>query len=52
MRGFAKELVDRQPDAIFSQTTPAINALARETRTIPIVIALVSDPIGSGCHLT
>jgi len=48
MKTFAKELVDRQPDAIFSQTTPAIGALARETRTIPIVFALVSDPIGSG----
>jgi putative ABC transport system substrate-binding protein len=48
MRTFAKELVDLRPDAIFGQTTPAINALARETRTIPIVFVLVSDPIGSG----
>ena len=30
------------------QTTPVIGALARETRTIPIVFAGVSDPIGSG----
>jgi putative ABC transport system substrate-binding protein len=48
MQTFAKELVDLRPDAIFSQTTPAISALARETRTIPIVFVLVSDPIGSG----
>jgi putative ABC transport system substrate-binding protein len=48
MKTFAKELVDIRPDAIFSQTTPAISALARETRTIPIVFVLVSDPIGSG----
>jgi len=48
MKTFAKELVDRRPDAIFSQTTPAISALARETQTIPIVFVLVSDPIGSG----
>jgi putative tryptophan/tyrosine transport system substrate-binding protein len=48
MKTFAKELVDLRPDAIFSQTTPAISALARETRTVPIVFALVSDPIGSG----
>jgi putative ABC transport system substrate-binding protein len=48
MKTFAKELVDLRPDAIFSQTTPAISALAHETRTIPIVFALVSDPIGSG----
>src|SRR6516165_6872236 len=48
MKTFAKELVDLRPDAIFSQTTPATNALAHETRTIPIVFVLVSDPIGSG----
>jgi putative ABC transport system substrate-binding protein len=48
MKTFAKELVDLRPDAIFSQTTPAITVLARETQTIPIVFVLVSDPIGSG----
>jgi len=48
MKTLAKELVDLRPDAIFSQTTPAISALARETRTIPIAFVLVSDPIGSG----
>jgi putative ABC transport system substrate-binding protein len=48
MKMFAKELVDLRPEPIFSQTTPAITALARETRTIPIVFVLVSDPIGSG----
>jgi putative ABC transport system substrate-binding protein len=45
---FAKELVDLQPDAIFAHSTPVLRALARETRTIPIVFAGVSDPIGSG----
>ena len=44
----AKELVDLRPNAIFTVTTPATGALARETRTIPIVFAGVSDPIGSG----
>jgi putative tryptophan/tyrosine transport system substrate-binding protein len=48
MKTFAKELVDLRPDAIFSQTTPAIGALARETQTVPIVFVLVTDPIGSG----
>jgi putative tryptophan/tyrosine transport system substrate-binding protein len=48
IKALAKELVNLQPDAIFSQTTPAISALARETQTIPIVFVLVSDPIGSG----
>jgi len=44
----AKELVDLRPDAIFDQTTPVTGALARETRTIPIVFVYVADPIGSG----
>ena len=48
IRTLAKELVDLRPNAIFGVTTPAIGALARETRTIPIVFAAVSDPIGSG----
>ena len=48
IRTFAKELVDLRPDAILGETTPVIGALARETRTIPIVFADVSDPIGSG----
>ena len=48
MRTFAKELVDLRPDAIFGETTPVIGALARETQTIPIVFANVSDPIASG----
>jgi putative ABC transport system substrate-binding protein len=48
MRTLAKELVDLRPDAILGVTTPVIGALARETKTIPIVFAGVSDPIGSG----
>jgi putative tryptophan/tyrosine transport system substrate-binding protein len=48
MRTSAKELVGLRPDAIFGVTTPVIGALARETRTIPIVFTSVSDPIGSG----
>ena len=47
-RMFAKELVDLRPDAIFSQSTPAIGVLARETRTIPIVFVVVTDAIASG----
>ena len=44
----AKELVDLRPDAIFGVTTPVISALARETHSIPIVFAILSDPIGGG----
>jgi putative tryptophan/tyrosine transport system substrate-binding protein len=48
MRMFAKELVALQPDVIFATTSAATAALQRETRTIPIVFASVSDPIEAG----
>jgi ABC-type uncharacterized transport system substrate-binding protein len=48
LRAFAKELVASHPDTIFAVTTPAVAALLRETRTLPIVFAQVFDPVGSG----
>jgi putative ABC transport system substrate-binding protein len=48
LRAFAKELTALQPDALFAVTTPTVAALLRETRTLPIVFAQVSDPVGSG----
>ena len=48
IRTLAKELVELRPDVIFDQTTPVTSALARETKTIPIVFVYVADPIGSG----
>jgi putative ABC transport system substrate-binding protein len=48
MRVFAKELVDLQPHVILSNTTPVTAVIQRETRTIPIVFVVVSDPVGDG----
>jgi putative tryptophan/tyrosine transport system substrate-binding protein len=48
MRLLAKEVVDLQPDVILSHGTSATAALQRATRTIPIVFAVVSDPVGAG----
>jgi len=48
MRVFAKELVALQPDVLLGHTTGVIAALKRETKTIPIVFVIVSDPVGSG----
>src|SRR6202048_4369783 len=48
MRRFAKELVALQPDLLLSSPTPTPLALLHQTRTIPIVFAIVADPIGSG----
>jgi putative tryptophan/tyrosine transport system substrate-binding protein len=45
---FATELIGSQPDVIFCSSTAVTAALHRETRTIPIVFAIVTDPVGSG----
>jgi ABC-type uncharacterized transport system substrate-binding protein len=44
----AKEVVALRPDLIISLNTPSTAALLQQTRTIPIIFAAVSDPIGSG----
>jgi putative ABC transport system substrate-binding protein len=38
-------LVGLQPDIIVTDATPATAAVQRETRTIPIVFAIVADPV-------
>jgi putative ABC transport system substrate-binding protein len=48
IRRLAKELVGLQPDLILSQVTPTTAALLQQTRTIPVVFAMVADPVGSG----
>jgi len=48
MQADAKELVAAQPDVLFVRGTPATAAILRNTRTIPVVFAVVSDPVGEG----
>jgi putative ABC transport system substrate-binding protein len=48
IRAVARELVNLGPDIIFANTTAATAALQRETTTIPIVFAGLSDPVASG----
>jgi putative ABC transport system substrate-binding protein len=48
IRALARELVGLQPDIILASSNVATVALQRETRTIPIVFALVGDPVASG----
>jgi putative ABC transport system substrate-binding protein len=48
IRAFAQELVGLQPDIIVTGSIPATAAVQRETRTIPIVLAGVNDPVASG----
>jgi len=45
---FAKELVELKPDVILASTTLVTAALQRETQSIPIVFAVLADPVGAG----
>jgi putative ABC transport system substrate-binding protein len=48
IRALAQDLVGLQPDIIVTNATTPTAAAKRETRTIPIVFASVSDPVASG----
>jgi putative tryptophan/tyrosine transport system substrate-binding protein len=48
MRAYAAELVEAAPEVILTMTTPVTAAVLRETRKIPVVFVIVSDPVGSG----
>ena len=48
LRSSAAELVKMAPDLIFAATTPALAALHRESRSLPIVFVQVSDPVKLG----
>jgi putative ABC transport system substrate-binding protein len=44
----AQELVSLGPDVILGNGTAVVTALRKVTRTLPIVFANISDPVGSG----
>src|SRR5689334_895849 len=44
----ARELVRWKPDVIVTSTDAATAAVRRQTRTIPIVMAFGTDPVGTG----
>jgi putative ABC transport system substrate-binding protein len=47
-RTYAAELVALAPDVILASTTASVAALRQTTRTVPIVFAIVIDPVGAG----
>jgi putative ABC transport system substrate-binding protein len=47
-RKHAEELVALAPDVIFASGSPGIGSALQATRTIPIVFAIVPDPVGAG----
>src|ERR1700737_126902 len=48
MQRFAREIVELRPDLILTQNTPTTAAMLQQTRSIPIIFATGSDPVGSG----
>jgi putative ABC transport system substrate-binding protein len=44
----ASEIVDANPDVIVAVTSPSILAAKKATQSIPIVMAIAADPLGSG----
>jgi putative ABC transport system substrate-binding protein len=44
----ATELVELKVDVLVTGPTPAVRALQRATRTIPIVFVATTDPVGNG----
>ena len=48
IRKYAAELTALTPDVILANGASAIGPLLQATRTVPIVFAVVSDPVGAG----
>jgi len=47
-RVYAAELAGIAPDVILAAGTPALAALTKETRSVPVVFVAVPDPVGQG----
>jgi len=48
IRKFAIELVALGPDVVMAFTSAAVSPLRQATSTVPIVFAVVADPVGAG----
>ena len=48
MRAQAAELVAMKPDVLFAAPSSGFNAMQGATRTLPIIFAQVTDPVGGG----
>jgi putative ABC transport system substrate-binding protein len=45
---YTAELITLRPDVLVGHSSPAVEALRRQTRTTPIVFVIVIDPVGQG----
>jgi len=48
IQSYAAELVNSAPELILANSSPVVAALKQATRTIPIVFAVVNDPVAQG----
>ncbi len=48
IQNLVAELVHSGPDLIVGNSSPVIAALKQATRTIPVVFAVINDPVGQG----
>ena len=48
LRAYAAELIELKPDAVLVAGRRAVSVLRQQTRSIPIVLAGISDPAGQG----
>ena len=48
IRKYAAELVALAPDVILAAGGPTVGPMQQATRTVPIVFAIVTDPVGAG----
>jgi putative ABC transport system substrate-binding protein len=48
IRKAVTEIVALAPDVVFANTTAVVGPLLQATRTVPIVFAVVADPVGAG----
>jgi putative ABC transport system substrate-binding protein len=48
LRQYAAELIGHDPDVILAIGSTTLGPLQQRTRTVPIVFALVADPVGGG----
>src|SRR5207245_931011 len=46
LRAYAAELIELKPDAVLVAGRRAVSVLRQQTRSIPIVLAGISDPAG------
>jgi putative ABC transport system substrate-binding protein len=47
-RKYASDLATLAPDVILANSSGAVAALLQATHTVPIVFAIVADPVGAG----